>query len=67
MAENFDDDFFALHELVLPALFEAAKDPRGNVSIYALQSMEAYTEHIGARMDRFPSVNGLGLPRVTAN
>jgi len=32
---------------VLPALFEAAKDPRGNVSVYALQSMEAYTEHIG--------------------
>ena len=48
LAENCDEDFFALHSAVLPALFEAINDPRGIVSDSAISALEAYTEQMGA-------------------
>ena len=38
----------ALHSVVIPALFDAIRDPRGVVAENAVSSLESYTEYMGA-------------------
>jgi hypothetical protein len=59
--ENFDDDFFALHPVVMPALLRAVSDPRGLVATNAVSALEAFTEHLGRRAR---VLDGGGRPEV---